>query len=137
MASGDTKTEAMLNVLGNGGSGDEFRGCCNTKTQQYILDAIDRINNIQPGGSYAAGVGINISDNTISVNTNTIQEKLTAGAGIDITNNTISATGGGGGPTVVQTTGTSTVDVMSQNAVTVALASKQDATSILNNTLYL
>lgn len=137
MASGDTKTEAMLNVLGNGGSGDEFRGCCNTKTQQYILDAIDRINNIQPGGSYAAGVGINIADNTISVNTNTIQEKLTAGAGIDITNNTISATGGGGGPTVVQTTGTSTADVMSQNAVTVALASKQDATSILNNTLYL
>lgn len=50
MASGDTKTEAMLNVLGNGGSGDEFRGCCNTKTQQYILDAIDRINNLDPGG---------------------------------------------------------------------------------------
>lgn len=50
MANGDTKTEAMLNVLGNGGSGDEFRGCCNTKTQQYILDAIDRINNLDPGG---------------------------------------------------------------------------------------
>lgn len=49
MASGDTKTEAMLNVLGNGGSGDEFRGCCNTKTQQYILDAIDRINELDPG----------------------------------------------------------------------------------------
>ena len=91
MASGDTKTEALLNVLGNGGSGDEFRGCCNTKTQQYILDAIDRINSIQPGG------GVN----------------------------------------VVQTTGTSTTDVMSQNAVTVALASKQDITSISNNTLYL
>lgn len=50
MASGDTKTEAMLNVLGNGGTGDEFRGCCNTKTQQYILDAIDRINKLDPGG---------------------------------------------------------------------------------------
>lgn len=49
MASGDTKTEAMLNVLGNGGSGDQFRGCCNTKTQNYILDAIDRINNIKTG----------------------------------------------------------------------------------------
>ena len=76
MASGDTKTEAMLNVLGNGGSGDEFRGCCNTKTQQYILDAIDRINRIQPGGSYDAGTGINIADNTISVDTTTIQEKV-------------------------------------------------------------
>jgi len=51
MANGDTKTEAMLNVLGNGGTGDEFRGCCNTKTQSYILDAIDRINAIQPGGT--------------------------------------------------------------------------------------
>ena len=50
MNSGDTKTEAMLNVLGNGGSGDQFRGCCNTKTQSYILDAIDRINNLDPGG---------------------------------------------------------------------------------------
>lgn len=47
MASGDTKTEAMLNVLGNGGSGDEFRGCCNTKTQQYILDAIDRVQGVE------------------------------------------------------------------------------------------
>lgn len=47
MASGDTKTEAMLNVLGNGGSGDEFRGCCNTKTQQYILDAIDRVQSVE------------------------------------------------------------------------------------------
>lgn len=47
MASGDTKTEAMLNVLGNGGSGDEFRGCCNTKTQSYILDAIDRVQGVE------------------------------------------------------------------------------------------
>ena len=50
MANGDTKTEALLNILGNGGSGDEYKGCCNTKTQQYILDAIDRINNLSPGG---------------------------------------------------------------------------------------
>lgn len=46
-------------------------------------------------------------------------------------------TAGGGGPTVVQTTGTSATDVMSQNAVTVALGTKQDATTISNNTLYL
>lgn len=45
--------------------------------------------------------------------------------------------GGGSGPTVVQTTGTSTTDVMSQNAVTVALATKQDIATISNNTLYL
>ena len=62
MASGDTKTEAMLNVLGNGGSGDEFRGCCNTKTQQYILDAIDRINELDPGGGGGAGKTLTASD---------------------------------------------------------------------------
>lgn len=47
MASGDTKTEAMLRILGNGGSADAYRGCCNTKTQSYILDAIDRIEDVE------------------------------------------------------------------------------------------
>ena len=132
------------------------------------------------GGSYTAGNGIDITDDTISVDTTTIQAKLTAGDNITITDDTISATdttytagsnititngeisatdttysaftgtdgtaagtaglvpapattdagkflkadgtwdtaGGGSGPTVVQTTGTSTTDVMSQNAVT-------------------
>ena len=164
------------------------------------------------GGDYTAGEGINITDDTISVDTTVIQPKLTAGSNIDISDNTISATdttytagtglslngtefsantsvlatqtdlsgkqntltagsnitisgdtisatdttysaftgtdgtsagaaglvpapattdagkflkadgtwdtAGGGGPTVVQTTGTSTTDVMSQNAVT-------------------
>ena len=49
------------------------------------------------GTTYTAGDGIDITDDTISVDTDTIQEKLTAGTGIDITDNTISATGGGGG----------------------------------------
>lgn len=48
------------------------------------------------GTTYTAGDGIDITDDTISVDTDTIQEKLTAGTGIDITDNTISATGGGG-----------------------------------------
>lgn len=47
MGSGDTKTEQMLYALGNGGSGDQFRGCCNTKEQAYILDAIDRVNGLE------------------------------------------------------------------------------------------
>lgn len=46
--------------------------------------------------TYTAGDGIDITNDTISVDTDTIQEKLTAGTGIDITDNTISATGGGG-----------------------------------------
>lgn len=112
------------------------------------------------GGSYTAGTGIDITDDTISVDTTTIQEKLTAGTNVTISDNTISATdttysnftgtdgtsagtaglvpapattdagkflkadgtwdtaGGGSGPTVVQTPGDSTTDVMSQDAVT-------------------
>lgn len=135
------------------------------------------------GTSYTAGTGIDITSDVISVDTSTIQAKLTAGSNVNISaqnvisatdttytagtnvsisaQNVISATdttysdftgtdgntggsaglvpapttsdvdkflksdgtwatagGGGGGPTVVQTTGTSTTDVMSQNATT-------------------
>lgn len=80
------------------------------------------------GGSYTAGTGIDITSNTISVDTTTIQPKLTAGTNITIADNVISAAGGSG-PTVVQTTGSSTTDVMSQDATTSMLysdgASKQ------------
>lgn len=44
MASGDTKTEALLKALENGGEIDEIVGCCNTKMQDYILDNIDAVN---------------------------------------------------------------------------------------------
>lgn len=69
------------------------------------------------GGSYTAGNGINISDDTISVDTTVVQEKLTAGSNITIENNVISASGGTSA-SVVQSTGTSTTDVMSQDATT-------------------
>ena len=47
MASGDTKTEALLNILGNGGSIEGISGCANTKTQNYIIDAINRIQDLE------------------------------------------------------------------------------------------
>lgn len=47
MASGDTKTEALLDILGSGGDASGYRGCCNTKSQAYILDAIDRVQTLQ------------------------------------------------------------------------------------------
>lgn len=56
------------------------------------------------------------ADTALQAAVNTKQNALTAGTGIDITNDVISVTNVG--PTVVQTTGTSTTDVMSQNAVT-------------------
>lgn len=112
------------------------------------------------GGSYTAGNGIDIVDNTISVDTSEVQEKLTAGSNVSISDeNVISATdttysnftgtdgvdagtaglvpapattdagkflkadgtwdsASGGGPTVVQSIGSSTTSVMSQDATT-------------------
>ena len=112
------------------------------------------------GTTYTAGAGINIADDTISVDTTTIQSKLTAGSNVTISDNTISATdttysnftgtdgtsagtaglvpaptttdagkflkadgtwdtaGGGSSVNVVQSIGTSTTDVMSQNVTT-------------------
>lgn len=47
MASGDTKTEALLNILGHGGSVDGITGSGNTKTQDYLVDAIERLQRIE------------------------------------------------------------------------------------------
>ena len=57
------------------------------------------------------------------------QATLTAGTNITIVDNVISATGGGSDINVVQTTGTSTTDVMSQNAVTTQLNNKANKTA--------
>lgn len=45
-----TKTEQILNALANGSGIDEYRGCCNTKTQSLLIDIYDRIDSMQPGG---------------------------------------------------------------------------------------
>lgn len=47
MASGDTKTEQMLDILGHGGSVDGITGSGNTKTQDYLVDAIERLQRIE------------------------------------------------------------------------------------------
>lgn len=47
------------------------------------------------GATYTAGDGIDITNDTISVDTNTIQEKLTAGDGISIADDIIKATNTG------------------------------------------
>lgn len=80
------------------------------------------------GTSYTAGNGIDITDDTISVDTTVIQEKLTAGSNITIEDGTISATGSS--VNVVQTTGTSTTDVMSQDATTKMISKSPDQTSV-------
>ena len=80
-------------------------------------DLVDIVNNKQE--KLTAGGNISISNNTISA----VDTKYTAGEGIEISaDNVISATGGG--PNVVQTTGQSETDVMSQKATTDALSNK-------------
>ena len=46
MAKGDTKTEDLLDILGSGGTSPYPRNSA-TKTQNYIMDAIDRLNGIE------------------------------------------------------------------------------------------
>lgn len=70
------------------------------------------------GTSYTAGDGIDITDDTISVDTETIQPKLTAGTNITISEDNVISAEGGSSVNVVQSMGTSTTDVMSQNATT-------------------
>lgn len=62
---------------------------------------------------------------------NAKQNKLTAGTNIQIVNDTISALPSG--PNVVQTTGSSTTDVMSQKAVTDIIGDVESALSQINN----
>lgn len=45
-----TKTEQMLGAIANGSGMDQYRGCCNTKTQSLLVDIYDRIDSMQPGG---------------------------------------------------------------------------------------
>lgn len=57
MASGDTKTEALLNILGHGGNVDGITGSGNTKTQDYLVDAIERLQRIEDEISGGGGGG--------------------------------------------------------------------------------
>ena len=79
MVTNARKTDAQR--LGNG------KKAFNVKQVEKIVEGAG-------GTEYTAGTGISISsENAISVDTTTIQEKLTAGTGIDITSGTISVDG--------------------------------------------
>ena len=66
---------------------------CSDNSKLYVWYKNQWYEKIATGGgggtTYTAGDGIDITDDTISVDTTTIQEKLTAGSGIDITDNTM------------------------------------------------
>lgn len=137
MASGDTKTEALLNILGHGGSVDGITGSGNTKTQDYLVDAIGRLQGIEDDveelknnpdvvdivDTYAdlqAYDTQHLTDNDVirvladeTHNGNSAYYRFTKNPDTWTFIGEISS-----GPTVVQTTGTSQTDVMSQDATT-------------------
>lgn len=74
MASGDTKTEHLLDVLANGSRADiPTDNCCNTKTQNYILGAVDRMISLEEDISGKANKisVVQTSASTIEINPNT------------------------------------------------------------------
>lgn len=74
MASGDTKTEHFLDVLANGSRADiPTDNCCNTKTQNYILGAVDRMISLEEDISGKANKisVVQTSASTIEINPNT------------------------------------------------------------------
>lgn len=74
--------------------GSTFYCSDNSKLYVYCKDQWYEKTATGGGASYTAGDGITIADSTISVDTTTIQPKLTAGTNITITDNVISASGG-------------------------------------------
>lgn len=138
MASGDTKTESYLRVAAEGTRADlPSDTCCNTKTQNLILGVAERIMDVEDEveelknnpdvvdivDTYAdlqAYDTSHLSDNDIirvladeTHSGNSTYYRFTKSSGTwTFIGEVVS------GPTVVQTTGTSTTDVMSQNATT-------------------
>lgn len=103
MAKNDTKTENLLDILGNGGDASEYANRkANTKTQNYILDAIERIEEIEGGGGGGGGGTTNFNQLTnrpkyngsVMTGSTNIPKVTTysAGTNISISNGKISAT---------------------------------------------
>lgn len=89
-----TRKEKYLSVMAGVTDLDTLPTNPQNREERYL----DAIANKPGGGSYTAGDGIKIDENNeISVDTETIQPKLTAGTNITIdADNVISANGGGG-----------------------------------------
>lgn len=154
MANGDTKTESYLRVAAEGTRADlPSDTCCNTKTQNLILGVANRIMNVEdeveelknnPDVVDIVATYQDLQDYDTSTLTDKdiirVLEDSTHGNGStyyrwNATTNQFDYIGeaGGGGPTVVQTTGQSTTDVMSQKAVTDIIGDIETALHTINN----
>ena len=153
MANGDTKTESYLRVAAEGTRADlPSDTCCNTKTQNLILGVANRIMDVEdeveemknnPDVADIVGTYADLQN----YDTSTLTDKDVIRVLNDSTHSGMStyyrystSTGeftyiGGSAPnpTVVQTTGQSTTDVMSQKAVTDIIGDIESALHAINN----
>lgn len=84
---------------------------CSDTSKLYVYCTDDWYERKPLGGggtSYTAGDGIDITENEISVDTTTIQEKLTAGTNITISDENVISASASGGDSVYSTKNTST-----------------------------
>lgn len=153
MASGDTKTESYLRVAAEGARADlPSDTCCNTKTQNLILGVAERIMDVEDeveelkNNPDVADI-VDTYQDLQNYDTSTLTDKDIIRVLNDSTHNNMStyyrystATGeftyigsSTPNPIVVQTTGQSTTDVMSQKAVTDIIGDIESALHAINN----
>lgn len=138
MAKGDTKTQNYLDIAANGTRADlPGDGCCNTRTQDLILGVAERVMDVEDEveelknnpdvvdivDTYADLQAYDTQHLTENDIIRVLQDETHSGNSTyyRFTKNPDTWTFIGeisGGVNVVQTTGTSTTDVMSQNATT-------------------
>lgn len=153
MASGDTKTESYLRVAAEGTRADlPSDSCCNTKTQNLILGVANRIMDVEDeveelkNNPDVADI-VDTYQDLQNYDTSTLTDKDIIRVLNDSTHNNMStyyrystATGefayigsSTPNPVVVQTTGQSITDVMSQKAVTDIIGDIESALHAINN----
>ena len=153
MASGDTKTQQYLGIAANGTRADlPSDNCCNTRTQSLIIDVAERIMDVEDevetlkNNPDVADIVATYAD-LQAYDTSTLTDKDIIRVLNDSTHDGLSTyyryssqTGtftyigsSEPNPVVVQTTGQSTTDVMSQKAVTDIIGDVENALHIINN----
>lgn len=160
MASGDTKTESYLRAAAEGTRADlPADSCCNTKTQNLILGVANRIMDVEDeverleNNPDVVDIVATYAD-LQAYDTGTLTDKDIIRVLEDSTHNNnstyyrwnattnqfdfVGEISGGSSVNVVQTTGTSTTDVMSQDATTkmITRAPNQTAVNILSESSY-
>lgn len=153
MASGDTKTNQYLDIAANGTRADlPTDTCCETRTQSLIRGVAERIIDVEEeverleNNPDVADI-VDTYQDLQNYDTSTLTDNDIIRVLNDSTHNNMSTYyrystttgeftyigGSAPNPTVVQTTGQSTTDVMSQKAVTDIIGDIESALHTINN----